>query len=79
VGSGVNPTPPPLTSSVSGNQLTLSWPADRIGWSLQAQTNGLGAGLSTNWVTIGYEDTNTATIPINPANPTVFFRLQYAP
>jgi hypothetical protein len=67
VGSGVNPTPPLLTSSISGNQLTLSWPADRTGWS-------------TNWFpVVGSTATNQMTFTINPANPTVFFRMQYTP
>ena len=80
VGSGVNPTPPTLSSGVSGNQLTLSWPADRIGWSLQSQTNSRSVGLSTNWFDVAGSTTNNqVVIPIDPKNPTVFYRLQYAP
>jgi hypothetical protein len=72
-----NPTN--LTFSVSGGNLTLSWPADHKGWSLQAQTNSASAGLKNNtWVTLGgYEGTNSAVIPINVGNPTVFYRLFY--
>ena len=80
VGSGVNPTPPTLSSGVSGNQLTLSWPADRTGWSLQTQTNSRTVGLSTNWVLVpGSTTNNHVIVPIDPKNPTVFYRLQYAP
>jgi uncharacterized protein with beta-barrel porin domain len=65
-----NPTN--IVSSVSGGQLNLSWPADHIGWHLQTQTNGLG----TNWVDVpGATLTNGFTVPINPANRSVFFRL----
>jgi autotransporter-associated beta strand protein len=66
----LNPTN--IVSSVSGGQLNLSWPADHIGWRLQAQTNGLG----TNWVDVpGATLTNGFTVPIDPANGSVFFRL----
>jgi autotransporter-associated beta strand protein len=73
----VNPNPTNLLVSVSGSNLTLSWPASHTGWSLQAQTNSLGIGLSTNWVTLGYETTNQVTLPVHPANPAVFYRLRY--
>lgn len=63
---------------VVGGQVKLTWPQDHTGWSLQAQTNGLNAGLGTNWVTVpGTTLTNQILLPINPANPTVFFRLVY--
>jgi autotransporter-associated beta strand protein len=66
----LNPTN--IVSSVSGGQLNLSWPADHLGWRLQAQTNGLG----TNWVDVpGATLTNGFTVPIDPANGSVFFRL----
>jgi autotransporter-associated beta strand protein len=57
------------------NQLTLTWPPDHVGWRLQAQTNGLAAG---NWFDIsGAAATNLVTIPTDPANGSVFFRLVY--
>jgi autotransporter-associated beta strand protein len=71
-------TPTQLISSISGGTLNLSWPATHIGWSLQQQVNPLNVGLSTNWVTLpGYEAVNNASIAINPASPTVFYRLFY--
>jgi autotransporter-associated beta strand protein len=74
----VNTTPTNIVASVSGGNLNLSWPSDHTGWSLQTQTNVLGVGLSTNWVTVpGSTATNAVSIPISPANPAVFFRLQY--
>ncbi|MFO1489097.1 MAG: hypothetical protein U1F65_11540 [Verrucomicrobiota bacterium] len=75
--STVNTTPTNIIFSVAGGSITLSWPADHTGWSLQAQTNSLAVGLNTNWVTLGYETTNSVTFPVNPANPTVFYRLRY--
>jgi len=72
----LNPTN--ITSVLSGNVLTLSWPADHLGWRLQVQTNSLGAGLGTNWVTLpGTESVTSTNLPINPANRAVFYRLIY--
>ncbi|MGH8022041.1 MAG: beta strand repeat-containing protein, partial [Limisphaerales bacterium] len=47
-----NPNPTNIVFSASGGNLTLSWPADHTGWQLQAQTNNLSVGLSTNWVNV---------------------------
>jgi autotransporter-associated beta strand protein len=76
VGStATNPTN--ITFSVSGSTLSLSWPADHLGWFLQQQTNSLSAGLGTNWVDVPGSSSITSTnITINPAKPTVFFRLR---
>ena len=74
--TAANPTN--VAASVTDGALTLSWPADHLGWILQAQTNELGAGLSTNWVDIaGSETNNTRAINLDPASPTVFFRLRH--
>jgi len=76
--STVSTTPPTLTNSVSGNTLTLSWPATHLGWSLQAQTNSLNVGIANNWVTIpGTAGVTSTNITVDPANPTVFYRLFY--
>lgn len=73
----VNLTPTNITSSLSGNQLTLSWPADHLGWVLQSQTNSLSSGITSTWSDVLGSETNTqAVITIDPANPTVFFRLR---
>jgi hypothetical protein len=78
--SGVNPNPTNITVAVSGNVLTLSWPADHTGWTLQAQTNNLGGGLNPSpaaWVNVpGSTGVNSVSIPMDPAQPTVFYRLQ---
>jgi autotransporter-associated beta strand protein len=75
----VNTSRTNITFTVSsGNQLILSWPADHIGWHLQAQTNSLSTGLGTNWVTIPGTDTiGSYTNTINPANGAVFYRQVY--
>jgi autotransporter-associated beta strand protein len=74
----VNTNPTNITAAVSGSTLTLSWPASHLGWSLQAQTNNLGVGLSNNWVTVPGSAAITSTnITIDPSSPSVFFRLRY--
>jgi polygalacturonase len=61
-----------------GNQLLLSWPADRIGWRLETQTNTLDVGLNTNWFTVeGSSTTNAVLAPIDAAQGSVFYRLAY--
>jgi hypothetical protein len=75
----VNLTPTNLVFSVSNNVFYLSWPADHIGWQLQAQTNSLSVGMSTNWVNCSSSTTtNLVAVPVNPANGTVFYRLIYS-
>ena len=77
----VNPTPTNIVLSVSGNSLTLAWPADHTGWRLLAQTNHLAAGISGNtndWGTVsGSAATNQVIMTINPALPAEFYRLVY--
>lgn len=74
----VNPNPPVIGASVSGNTLTLSWPSDHLGWRLEVQTNALNVGLGTNWYTWPNSTTVTSVpVTIDPGNPTVFFQLVY--
>jgi len=73
-----NQTRPTLTNSVSGSVLTLSWTESHIGYRLENQTNALSSGLGTNWFTVpASASTNTVSITVDPANPTVFYRLVY--
>ena len=68
VSAGVNP--PTLLFSVATNTLTLSWAEP--GFKLQSQTNS--SGIGTNW--FDYPDSsNPVNVAIDPANPSVFFRL----
>jgi autotransporter-associated beta strand protein len=74
----VNTAPTNIVSSVANGVLTLSWPADHTGWTLQTQTNSLSKGLSTNWVDVaGSAATNKVIIPIGSTNGSVFFRMKY--
>jgi hypothetical protein len=84
-GNSIQASAAPLPSNVStnlnfqasGNQLQVSWPADHIGWRLEVQTNNLAVGLSTNWVSLGYDTTNQVSLLTNPSNGSVFYRLVY--
>jgi|GEM_PF-1460616 len=78
--SAIPTTPTNLLWSVNNNTLTLSWPANYLGWVLQAQTNSVTKGLTTNWVTVsGSSQVTTTTIPLVATNPAVFYRLMYQP
>jgi len=73
----VNPNPPVITFSVSGNTLSLAWPADHLGWTLQQQTNSLTTGLGTNWVDVaGSTSIISTNITTDATKPTVFYRLK---
>lgn len=65
-----------LAPTFGGNQIQFAWPADHLGWRLEMQTNALNGGLGTNWFTV-FTSTNQMTVPINPANGSVFYRLVY--
>jgi autotransporter-associated beta strand protein len=78
VPSNVGPSGPGyITNSISGNTLSLSWPAGQ-GWVLQVQTNNLSTGLGTNWVDVPNSTSFSSTnITVDPAMPTMFYRLKY--
>jgi fibronectin-binding autotransporter adhesin len=63
---------PVLTNSVLGNTITFSWSG---AYKLQSQTNSLSVGLSSNWSDYPGGGSSPVNVTINPANPTVFFRL----
>jgi hypothetical protein len=74
----VSTTPTNLTFSAANNHLTLSWPANYLGWGLQSNSVGLRAPGS--WFTIaGSAATNQIVLSINPAKTNVFYRLVYPP
>jgi hypothetical protein len=59
---------------VAGNNLTLNWPADHIGWTLQVQTNG----LATNWLDVANSTTtNRMSFLITTTNGSIFYRMIY--
>ena len=70
---------PPTSLTLSQNSdssITLSWPADHLGWYLQAQTNSLNTGLGTNWFIVpGSGATTQMIITPDPGNGAVFYRL----
>ena len=58
-------SPTQLDLVVDSGQMQLNWPADHIGWRLEAQTNALSVGLGINWVTVpGSAQTNQIVVPI---------------
>ena len=81
VGLPVDTNPTNISFSVTGTNLNLSWPTNHLGWRLLVQTNLLNVGLTpaTNtWFEVPGTASVTATnFPIDPANPTVFYRLVY--
>lgn len=80
IGPNVNPEPTNMVFSVSGGMLNISWPSDHTGWTLQAQTNSLNVGLSSNWADVpGSTATNAMSFSIDPANGSVFYRLKFQP
>ena len=71
-------TPTNITLTASSGSITLAWPSSYTGWLLQVQTNSLSTGLGSGWVTVaGSSATNRVILPVNPANPCVFYRLAY--
>ncbi len=65
-------------SNLNQTNLYLAWPGDHTGWQLQAQTNPLAVGLSTNWFAVSDSSlTNEIFMPIDATKPTVFFRMIY--
>ncbi|HEV7927509.1 MAG TPA: alpha-L-fucosidase [Verrucomicrobiae bacterium] len=74
------PSPPHLTWSVSATNLTFSWPAGYIGWTLMVQTN-LAQGVSANpkdWIRIeGTSATNQFAIPLTGTSPMEFYKLVF--
>jgi fibronectin-binding autotransporter adhesin len=69
-------TPTNLVYLVSANQLTLSWPANYVGWLLQAQTNAPGLGLTPTWYDVpGSATTNQVIMPLDATKGSVFYRM----
>ncbi|MGA9778381.1 MAG: glycosyl hydrolase family 28-related protein [Verrucomicrobiia bacterium] len=67
---------PVVTPVESGNTLRLLWPANYTGWTLQAQTNAPGDGISINWgIVSGSTTTNQFSTPVDSTVGSEFFRL----
>jgi autotransporter-associated beta strand protein len=65
-----------IVVSVSGQQLTMSWPADHTGWTLQSNAISL---LNTGaWFAVpGSTTTNQVIITMDPSQTNVFYRMKY--
>jgi hypothetical protein len=63
---------PTLNFSQSGSTLTFSWTG---AFKLQSQTNTLTTGLGSNWFDYPGGTVSGVTATIDPASPSVFFRL----
>jgi hypothetical protein len=74
----VSAAPPLCNAMFVDGGLTLSWPADHVGWRLQVQTNSPATGLGTNWFEVpGSTATNSLALPVDSGNGSVFYRLTY--
>jgi autotransporter-associated beta strand protein len=71
-----SPNPTNLAYQVSGNILSLTWPADHLGW--YAQSNAVDVATSAFWYDIeGSQSVTNLNIPIGLSAPKVFYRLRY--
>jgi len=67
-----------IVVTATNSVLYLTWPADHIGWQLQAQTNKVSVGIKANWANYNPSTgTNQVIIPVNLTNGTVFYRLMF--
>lgn len=69
-------TPPTLNYTAISNSLQFSWTG---GFKLQAQTNSMNVGLSTNWVDYPGGGASPVTVPIDATKGSAFFRLVSKP
>jgi autotransporter-associated beta strand protein len=76
VGSSVNTNAAPIAFSVSGSALSLSWPADHLGWRLL--TNSVNLANPSDWFAYpGSASLTNVVITIDPTKGNVFYRLVY--
>jgi fibronectin-binding autotransporter adhesin len=67
-------TPTNITASVSGGQLTLSWPQSYTGWLLQS--NSISLTVPNDWFTVpGSASTNKVIYTVDTSKTNVFYRL----
>lgn len=75
-GSNVSTNSPVIAASLAAGNLTVSWPTNNIGWTLQTANNLLLPAWSD---VTGSSTTNKVIIPVNPAATSVFYRLSLNP
>jgi autotransporter-associated beta strand protein len=74
----VSTSPVMMSNNRTGNLLSFSWPADHVGWRLQAQTNSSSVGLGYNWFNVPNSIvTNQIAFTLDPTAGCVFYRLVY--
>ena len=81
--NGLQPFGPPVNTdpgtlnfqaTAGGGAMNFTW--NHIGWQLY--TNAVGLGSANNWYPVpGSASVTNQSIPINPANPHVFFQMRY--
>jgi autotransporter-associated beta strand protein len=64
--------PPKLNYTNTGSALQFSWTGN---FKLQSQTNSLSVGLRSNWVDYPGGSASPISVPVDPAQGSVFFRL----
>jgi autotransporter-associated beta strand protein len=80
-----NSTPATLAAALSGGggqTLSVSWPADHLGWVLQSQTNDVDGGISTNpaaWIDMPATATVNLMNVTNPSDLAVYYRMRLVP
>jgi len=69
-----NPNPTNIVASYSNGQITLSWPADHTGWTLQS--NSIALTTPSAWYPVpGSTGTNQFVVTPDPAKHSVFYRM----
>jgi autotransporter-associated beta strand protein len=72
--STIATNPTNISFSLSGNNLTLTWPGDHLGWTLL--TNASGLTNANGWFPYPNSTAVTnVTVIVSPSSPTVFFRM----
>ncbi len=65
-----------MAVNLNGNNLTLSWPTNYIGWLLQS--NVVNLADTNQWFTVpGSAATNSVNITLDPTKPHVFYRMAH--
>ena len=67
-----------LTGASGSRTLNLSWDPGHLGWQLY--TNSVGLAATNSWFPVaGSASVTNESIPISPTQPSVFFRMGFAP
>jgi len=73
--SGVATNPTNISYTISGSNLTLTWPGTHLGWF--AQSNAVSLTNPGDWHDVpGSQNATNLNITISPSQPNVFYRLR---